>query len=193
MREVYIPENLTVHNITVANKLRLVGNGTDTNDLALTGLAGKLGINAKPDFDEALAAYQFPQNDATEKLFYSYQLSHAIKLNSIIRPHVHIRQASSGQSVWKFAYVISDPGKAISGTPTIYTMDSNIFTYTSGTISQIVQGSAGISIKGLGLSAMLIGALYREDNVITGDISMDFFDIHMELDGIGSNTEYTKE
>ncbi len=193
MRESYIPENLMVQNITVANKIRLVGNGTDTNDLALNGLAGKIGANAKPDFDESLAAYQFPQNETDEKLFYSYQLSHAIKLNSIIRPHVHIRQSSAGQSVWKFAYVISDPGKAIAGTPTVYTMNTNIFTYVSGTISQIVQGSAGISTKGLGLSAMLIGALYRDDNVISGDISMDFFDLHMELDGFGSSTEYTKE
>lgn len=29
MREPYIPDNLTVHNITVANKLRLIGIGIE--------------------------------------------------------------------------------------------------------------------------------------------------------------------
>jgi hypothetical protein len=133
----------------------------------------------------------FPQNDTSEYLDIIAQLPHRWKEGSTIYPHVHVRQAADQQAVFKIDYRWYNLGDAIPAGTTTYTMNSYALTYTSGTIAQIIKGT-GVSGSGKTISSLLKMRLYRDDNVYTGDILMDSFDIHIEMDSIGSASEYTK-
>jgi hypothetical protein len=39
---------------------------------------------------------------------------------------------------------------------------------------------------------MMVCKLYRDDNVVAGDVLTDQFDLHIQIDGFGSTGEYTK-
>jgi hypothetical protein len=71
-------------------------------------------------------------------------------------------------------------------------MSTTQYTYSSGTISQLSSNSVGIPGTGRDLSSVLKIRLYRDDNTYTGDCLVDDFDIHYEIDSLGSNTEFTK-
>jgi hypothetical protein len=71
-------------------------------------------------------------------------------------------------------------------------MDEDAITYTSGTIQQIAKGAAGIVGTGKNISSLVLVKLYRDDNIVTGDVLAWQFDVHIECDSYGSELEYTK-
>ena len=61
-----------------------------------------------------------------------------------------------------------------------------------GSILQIVS-FPDISASGIDtVSSVLDIKLYRDDNIVTGDILVKEFDIHFQIDSLGSDLEYTK-
>ena len=146
----------------------------------------------KPDFDYTNVGFLFPQNIPTEIIYLTVQLPHSWKEGSTIFPHVHVRQSANQQAVFKLDYLWYDVGDTIPTTWTTYTMNQYAVAYTSGNIANIVKGASGISGVGKGISSILKIKLYRDDNVYTGDMLADQFDIHIEIDGFGSEEEFIK-
>jgi hypothetical protein len=70
---------------------------------------------------------------------------------------------------------------------TTYTMNVNSATWASGTISNMIYGSAAIDGTGKDESSILLIKLYRDDNAYTGDLLVDEFDIHYTLARFGSD------
>ena len=139
----------------------------------------KQGATLKPDFDYTNVGLLFPQNDATEIAYFIVQLPHDRIYDSPITPHVHCRLSSAGQPVMKIDYKIYNPSAVtIPASWTTYTMNVNTATWSTGTISNMIYGSAPISLVGYGASAIMLIKLYRDDNVYTGDLLCDEFDIH---------------
>lgn len=172
--------------------LILHGNATVWDDLRYPFTESKLGTLDKPDFDYTNLGLLFPQNDATEKVYIIAQLSHAIKNLSEIRPHIHWIQSQASFPTWKMDYRIYSQGSTVPGGFNTVSVNTGVFTYPgSGSILQIsIFPTIDISIYGL--SAMIDIIIYRDDNVVTGDVLAKEFDIHAEFDSLGSRQEFTK-
>jgi hypothetical protein len=162
------------------------------DDLKFPATTVRQGASTKPDFDTTDIGLLFPQNDATEIAYIIGQFPHAMKSGSNIKPHVHWIQTSADEPVWKIDYRWYKNGDA---PPAFTTLNSAtpVFTYTSGSILQIsafpeIDGSAIDSV-----SSIIDVKLYRDDNVVAGDVLMKEFDIHYQIDQErGSRQEYIK-
>ena len=169
---------------------------TAWDDLRAPFTQAKQGSNLKPDFDETNVGLLFPQNDDTEIAFIIFQLPHSYKLGSDISPHIHWQQMNSNDVVWKFDYKWFDIGDAVPANFTTVTESADIITYTSGNLHQMTEfpnlDGSGIS----GVSSILLVKVYRDDNVDGGagggDALAFEFDIHYQIDSLGSFSEYAK-
>jgi len=162
------------------------------DDLRFPATLIRQGATVKPDFDATELGLLFPQNDATEIAYIIGQFPHTRKNGSNIRPHVHWIQTSANEPVWKMDYRWYKNGEAPSGTWTTLTCDDPVFTYTSGSMLQICAFPEinGSSIDAV--SSIIDIRLYRDDNVISGDVLLKEFDIHYQIDQIGSRQEFVK-
>jgi hypothetical protein len=167
------------------------GSATGFDDIVFEMLPSRLGSLTKPDWDSTNLGFLFPQNDTTEYIDIVVQLPHRWKVGSTIYPHVHIQQAANQQAVFKLDYKWYNLGDTIPAGTSTYTMGTYVETYSSGTIAQILHGT-GIAGTDKEISSLLKIRLYRDDNAYTGDILVDSFDIHIEVDSIGSDEQYTK-
>ena len=154
----------------------------------------KRGSLDKPDYDYTNMGYLFPQNDTDEILYIQNQLPHSTKTgNIVIYPHVHYLQDEADSPTFKIDYRFYNNGVAVPPFTTASTDDGNgaVFAYTSGTILQILQ-FAPIVVYDVNPSMWYDIKLYRDDNLVSGDVCMKSFDFHRPIDTPGSRTEYTK-
>jgi len=161
------------------------------DDLKFPATSGKQGALDKPDFDYTNLGLLFPQNDTAEKIYMIGQMPHAWKVGTNIKPHIHYAQDESDTPTFKLNYRITENGSAV-GSFTTITSTTAIFTYTSGTIIQILPFPA-IDMSAVdSVSAVLELILWRDDNDVTGDVLFKEFDLHYQIDSNGSDNEYTK-
>lgn len=161
-------------------------------DLRFPSSRIRQGASQKPDFDTTNVGLLFPQNDNTEIAYINAQIPHAYKLESELRPHLHYVQDEAEEPVFKIDYRWYKNGSDPTGSFTTLTASSFAFSYTSGSILQIVSFPA---ISGSGIdtvSSMLDIKLYRDDNVVSGDVLLKEFDMHYQIDDRGSQDELTK-
>lgn len=155
------------------------------DDMRVPAEQTKLGALDKPDYDYTNNGLLFPQNDTSEVIYAIVQLPHSYKLSTDIKPHLHYIQTSSDVPVFKLKYRWYKGGDAVPSFTTI-TSTTNVHTYTSGSIHQKLRFP---DISGTGMnsiSSILDIQIYREDNVIVGDVLVKEFDIHYQIDTIGS-------
>lgn len=174
---------------------RVSGVLTVFDDLSIPATQLKNGATLKPDFDYTNNGLLFPQNDATEIVYSVVQMSHAKKLDTDIRPHLHYIQSSSTQPTFKMDYRYYNNGDAIPGSwTTISTADGDkgIFPYTSGSIMQLAEFPHVTPPSPENISANLDVRIYRDDNDVTGDVLVKYFDLHYEINALGSRLEYVK-
>jgi len=171
--------------------IQMLGNASMWDDLRFPSTQTKLGSNLKPDFDQTNVGLLFPQNDATEVVYVNVQMSHTYKIGTSIFPHVHFVQSAATVPVFKMAYRWYDKGASAIAAFTTIATTGLVFPYTSGSIHQVAV-FPNIVPTVVGLSSMLDIKLYREDNVVTGDVLVKEFDIHYEIDSLGSRAVETK-
>ena len=162
------------------------------DDLQFPLTQTRQGSNLKPDFDYTNIGLLFPQNDQTEIVYITVQLPHRWVEGSDIHPHVHVVQAENQQATFRMQYKWYNQGDAIPGSWTDFNMNQYSSTYVSGSMANIVGSAAAISGTGKKISSILKIKLFRVDNVYVGDILADHFDIHIQIDGFGSSTEFVK-
>ena len=155
------------------------------DDLRVPVERTRVGALGKPDYDYTDNGLLFPQNDPTEIVYFIIQLPHCYKLGTDLHPHLHFIQTSSTLPVFKVKYRMYTLGSAVPSFTTITSTDT-VFTYTSGTVQNklLFPSISGTSITGL--SWLMDVQLYREDNVLAGDVLVKEFDIHYQIDTIGS-------
>jgi hypothetical protein len=153
---------------------------------------GKQGQTDKPPFDFTAHGFLFPQADATQILYLTAQLPHGWEEGSIVYPHIHYRQSASTIPVFKIDYKWYNVGDAVPTGYTTYPLSTPMIPYQSGTISQINNNATGIDGTGKKVSSIMLIKLYRDDNVVTGTVIADQFDIHILKDSWGSREEYVK-
>ncbi len=160
-------------------------------DLRFPATLVKLGANTKPDFDYTNLGLLFPQNDTGEVASIIAQMPHSYKLGTNIYPHIHFIQTASNVPVFKISYRWYLNGTTPPSFTTI-TSTTVVHTYTSGSILQRLAFPA-ISGSGItAISSILDIKVYRDDNVVTGDVLVKEFDIHYTLETIGSRSMTAK-
>ena len=163
------------------------------DDMTFPSTRVRQGALLKPDFDYTNVGLLFPQNDPADKVYITDQFRHHTYKgdNAVIRPHVHWVQSQADVPVWKLDYRFHDNGSAEAAWETTLVSASEVFTYVSGDLTQI-SIFPEIPIAGYGTSALFDFILYRDDNVVTGDVLMKSFDFHYQIDCFGSGGEYNK-
>jgi hypothetical protein len=170
----------------------LTGAGTVFNDLVFQMTQGLQGANAKPDFDNTNVGLLFPNNNTAERVYINVQMPHNWKEGSTIYPHVHWHQSAATTPVFQMDFRWANIGAAAGSFTTAYTMATKAMPYVNGTIHQISTAAAGIDGTGKTMSSILQIKLYRNDSAYQGDCLVTSFDIHYEIDSMGSNEEYVK-
>lgn len=161
-------------------------------DLNVPLTTTKVGALNKPDFDYTNIGFLFPQNDASEIIYFIVQMPHRWKQGTAIYPHIHWQQSADQTPVFKLDYKIYNNNELVPADFSTYTMSTKAFTYSSGNLGQISKNTTGITMTGKTISCMILCKLYRDDNAYTGDVLVNQFDIHYEIDSAGSDDEYDK-
>lgn len=183
--------------------LTLAGDATVFRD-EVTPLAGRTFLGSRITDNAAEATLDFADNcvSASDYVYFNVQLNHDRKLTSAIEPHLHWLQASSNVPNWLVQYRWQRTGEAKVTSWTDAACTTQVFTYTSGTIHQITDCTDISAPSGDGVSDIVqirlsrdtgnVSTLFAGADPLTGDASAMSFDLHVEVDALGSSTEYTK-
>jgi len=178
-----------------AEQFVMVQSLTDTRwvDLRFPLARDKQGATQKPDYDYTNMGLLFPKNDTAEIAYFIGQMPHYWKIGTDLYPHVHFTQYEDIANVYKIDYRWYVLGGDPTGGFTTLELSSFVYTYTSGSISQIASSATAIDGSGItGVSSIIEVKLYRDDNLGSGDLLTKEFDIHYEIDSLGSDTEFVK-
>jgi len=129
-----------------------------------------------------------------EGVTFDIQLTHKYKGNTILKPHIHVvyPNANAGESVWTLTYTWANVNEVF---PT-ETSDQQIFAAPRVADKHVIHSFDDIQVSGdsKSLSSFLLLSLTRNgsegEDTYGSDIYLLGFDIHLELNRIGSNEEY---
>jgi len=162
------------------------------DDIRIPFTRDKQGQSQKPDYDFTNMGLLFPQNNATEIVYITIQFPHKMQMGSDIYPHIHYVQDEVTEPIFKMDYRWYKNGSDPSGAFTTLSTSYFAFTYTSGSLLQIacfpiIDGSSIDTV-----SSIMDVKVYRDDNIVAGDVLTKEFDIHYQIDTSGSRTEFAK-
>lgn len=165
---------------------------------AVNSVNGRIYAN----FDELTVVYKTTAIYDTDFVGMAIQLNHYRKLGAKIFPHLHWEQAQDNIPNWVIAYRYQIQGQEKNPTWTVVKWDRNVFTWNTGTLNQIVSFGRITPPSGDGPSDILELKLYRDTNDDTDlfgftdpydrDVHAVSLDVHIEVDCMGSHTEYVK-
>jgi len=207
---VIFPEDVIVNRLRVTGNVDIEGNLTASgtallnrmvlsdyvyDDLTYPSTRVRQGANNKPDFDYTNVGLLFPQNSTDEKVYITEQFRHRKVASSPVYLHLHYVQDEAEVPVFKVDYRFTANGTAPGDFTTISTADGDgpVFTYASGAIHQILPFpvTEGVDTNSSAVSTIFDFILYRDDNVVTGDVLLKSFDLHYAIDRLGSDELYS--
>lgn len=140
--------------------------------------------------------------DLNDYAIANYQINHDWKAGSVIYPHVHFFQNQNAKPNALIRYRWQQECQPKTTAWFDYPMTSLACPYTSGTINQIIYGNGITPPVNYATSDILQMRLFRDNtnasgqfsgaNAYTGDWEVTSWDIHLEIDTLGSRTQYTK-
>jgi len=163
----------------------------------------RLNPSAHIALDSAEAAVTFKTTcDTGDYVYMKPQIPHQWKLGSSIYPHVHWWQTTAAQPNWLVQYRWQRNGQAKTTVWTDYPLNTNQYTWESGTLIQLTYGAALAPPANYSMSDIIQLRLIRdvantqgefvgaESSSVDADaLSLDF---HYEIDTSGSRAQYTK-
>jgi hypothetical protein len=128
------------------------------------------------------------------------QMPHAWKEGSAISPHLHLRFPTSAASNtrWKLEYDIADVGGDFTNNSGTLTDGGAITVANPENVKKhVIADFADIAMTGREVSAVVLWKISRLANSDAADnhtsaVELLEFDIHYEIDSMGSSAEYTK-
>lgn len=200
--EVTIRESLTASGSATLSGLTVTGQAlvndlllSDTvwEDMRYSSTLVRRGATNKPDFDYTNCGLLFPQNDAAEKIYISDQTPHKMvnDSTSVFKPHFHYIQTGATLPVFKLDYRIYQNGTAPPSFTTISCATEGVFTYTSGSMLQILPFAEIDMPDDFGVSTWFDFIFYRDDNVVSGDVLFKGLDCHYPAARLGSREVYS--
>lgn len=195
----------SVNNLTIGSNGTLKYNGTATvfDDVkfdALTLVSSGPGVSLNST--ELTVDFTSSANDS-DFLVAAPQLPHAWKIGSNVFPHIHFTQAQNAIPNFAIQYRWQLNGGIKTTAWTALKCNTTVFTYVSGSLNQICKTATSITPPGgSGISDIIQFKIIRDTtnalgltfgaDPYTGTVGVLSFDIHIELDSNGSESEYTK-
>jgi hypothetical protein len=191
--------------IDPAGHLSLEGTATNFNDIQVTPVSTyKEGTNAPSflTFKGSLQALTFTNAGTDQQVFFSIQMPHNWKEGSTIYPHIHWSPQSSttGVVVWGFEYswVNYDATTPIAFPNSVTLSQASSAIASGDNDKHLITAFSSITPDGTQgkISSILMCRLFRNSSnasdTYNGSAALLSFDIHYEMDGIGSNSQYVK-
>jgi prepilin-type processing-associated H-X9-DG protein len=182
--------------------IRLQGDATVYDDL-LTGAesarAGAVAPTIAAGFrgDNKVLRTSFVSSQADE-LQFSVQFPHGWAEGTKFFPHVHFAPEAAGAAnnaaQFILGYRFANVGSEFPADESVYTMTST-WTGDKRWYHYIAGNATGITIPTGKLSAVMKCRVYRDNTVtnnLAGNVTVLYFDWHVEKDALGSGMEYTK-
>jgi hypothetical protein len=180
----------------VWDDLRTPGHVVRTSGSSPPDVIGGFGGNA------SLYALQFDGGSTVEEVFIDIQLPHTWNQGTVIYPHVHFSPVSTNSNdavsrairfVLEYTWAsVNDSFGVISS----YEMTAAFIPNASQWKHLIAAGEGGLDGAGKRISSILKCRLYRDpthaSDTYPQDVALNSFDIHFQVDSMGSTLEYTK-
>lgn len=132
----------------------------------------------------------------------SFQMQHSWKAGSTLNPHIHWERAGANVPNFLMRYRWQVLGAAKVTAWTDYVCNTAVGTYVSGTQNSICHGAGLTPPVGYGLSDILQIRFFRDNANTSGLfagadaagalVAVASVDVHIEIDMLGSKTEFTK-
>lgn len=146
--------------------------------------------------------YQDNARYPEELVIFTDQRNHDWAQGTYIRPHIHWDQNQAGTPNILMEYIMYDNLSQIPTTWTKIVIDQHEGTWTSGKMGQLSYSDLIDASSLANVSAITKWKLYRDTNntsglfagadTYTGNWQVTEFDIHEQVDGSGSTTEFSK-
>lgn len=163
-----------------------------------------VGVGISEDSTDGTVNFDATAN-LSDFIFTNVQFNHNRLLTATLKPHIHVIQNSSIIPNMLLGYRYQYNGNEISTGWTYITINTPVFTHTVGTtLHQIFRTTAGITPSSslANISDIIQFKIYRDntnastmfsstDNLATSLRTLSF-DVHYEVDTLGSRTEYSK-
>ena len=158
------------------------------------------GAVSDPDLEATSGLWLFAAA-GTEILMGVAQLPHAWREGSAIRPHIHWQKTTSaaGNVLWRLEYEVVNNGEvaAMDFGTAVSTTSVADGTPDTNTANKVLISSLGtVDMLGYRVSCLMFWKLSRiggdAADTYGADARLIEFDIHYELDSLGSEAEYTK-
>lgn len=192
-----------------AEGLRAAGTATAWDDLMIPGTSVKTTGTSPPSLaggfagDNTLDLYVFDGVNTLEQVFFTIQLPHNWRQGSTIYPHVHFSPTSTNTGDtnarvvrFGFEYTWANIGGTFGATATL-NLDSDPFVPNTSQWAHLLEkNAAGIAGTDKTISSMLVCPLFRNPadaaDTYPQDVAFLQFDVHYEIDSLGSEQEFIK-
>lgn len=174
--------------------LRMDGNTTVWDDLMFPFTTGTNGGTGYPVFIADSMYYSFVVDTSGPSkcsMYFTIQVPHKAKLASKLYPHIHYKQEGSNTPIFVLKYKVYNINET---TNKIYSnlVLSNRITLETDKTHGIVNGGY-IQLSGNSISSIIVINIYLRTPA-SPNINCNAwqFDLHYEIDALGSNAEYIK-
>jgi len=154
------------------------------------------------DTAEVSLGFQTACDYATDYVYKNVQFNHDRLTGATLYPHIHWWQTENTTPNFLVQYRWINNGKLKNTAWISYPLTTNVFTYTSGTLNQITSGAGLVPTADDDISSILQLRFTRDKTNASGAFSGSdtytttaqtiSFDIHVQLDTLGSRTQYSK-
>ena len=186
--------------ITNYGEIRLTGSAIVWDDLRFPASAinppGGIGGAAVDTVDTPFIGTLLFDPASVEICVGQAQMPHGWKEGSYLSPHVHWSpiSTSTGSVVWRLSCETANVGEAYNGS---YTYISEVASYSDGTLNDhILSDFSDLDMTGKTISNMTLWRISRMatsgSDTYPQDARLLEFDIHYQIDSLGSNAEYLK-
>lgn len=181
----------------------MAGEGRPWRD-ELGELLGKKrkGTRISEDLDEGVLLFSDTCALADDWVITNVQLNHDKDLTASLYPHLHWLQAAAAVPNWLLAYRWQINGGAKTTTWTRAKYTALAFSYSAGAILQIVSFPEIAVPTGAGLSDIVqfrlcrdtgnASGLFTGSDPLSGNAAALMFDVHFQINSLGSTNEYAK-
>ncbi len=140
--------------------------------------------------------------DLNDYLYLNIQLNHDRDNTAIISPHIHWFQNQNAVPNWLVQYRWQVNGAAKQANWSSSACTTSAFTYSSGTIHQICDTADITPPTNSTISDIVQFKIFRDNDndstvftssdLYTGSVAMLAFDVHVQINSLGSTDEYVK-
>lgn len=134
----------------------------------------------------------------TQELFFSLQLDHGVKPNSILKSHVHwttAEELGNSKVMWGLEYTIAEVSGRFENTVTL-TNNELEFLVSPNQYRHLITSLGDIPTVSSNTSTMIHGRIFRDganvNDTFDGIAYLQEIDLHAEFDIIGTPLEFTR-